>query len=102
MQKFKKFKKVRLGHLKEVLKESLKGEDEVDVCDSVWIIIIPLLFNIFFVAGADLVNMWFFHISDNLKMLGSYNWGLAVVNYMMKSIQKRTTEVSVGALLYSW
>lgn len=92
MRKFQMFKKLRPGHLKLVLIGKLKSNDEVDVCDTVKIIIIHLLSNIFFVAGSEMVNIWFFRICDNLDWLSSYNWGLAVVNYLMKSIQKRTAE----------
>lgn len=98
-RKFQIFKKIRPGFLRHVLKGSLDSDDEADVSDSVKVMIIYLLSTIFFVAGGDTVNMWFFRICDNLELLNSYNWGLAVVNYLMKSIQKRPAESVRGCTL---
>lgn len=100
MRKFKKYgKKIRPGHLKEVLKETVNEDDEVAVQDTVKIIIIIIISNIFFVAGADNVNMWFFKICENLEMLSTFNWGLAVVSYLMKSIQNRKAKSVRGCTI---
>lgn len=99
MRRFKTFKKLRPGCLKEVLKESLSGDTDMDITDSVKIIVIHLLSNIFFVAGGECVNIWCFRICEDLDLLTSYNWGLAVVNYLMKSIQNRTAESVRGCTL---
>lgn len=84
MRKFKIFKKLRPGRLKQVLKEHVKSDNENDVSGTAKIIIIHLLSTIFFVAGVELVNIWFFRICDDLDAFHSYNWGLAVVKYLMK------------------
>lgn len=73
MRKFKVFKKLRHGRLKQVLKEHVKSDNEIDVSDTAKIIIIHLMSNIFFVAGGELVNIWFFRICDDLDVLHSYN-----------------------------
>lgn len=99
MRKFSKYKKVSHGVLKQVLQNTLNNDDQMSIQDSAKIIIIHLLSCLFFVAGADQVNMWFFRICDKLEMLGSYNWGLAVINYLMKSIQKRTAESVSGCTI---
>lgn len=57
LRKFSCFKRLRPGRLKQVLREHLKSDSEVDVSDTVKIIIIHTLSNIFFVAGGELVNM---------------------------------------------
>lgn len=45
------------------------------------------------------MNMWFFRKCDNLEMPHSYNLGLAVVNYPMKSIKNRTAESVRGSTI---
>lgn len=51
MRKFNTFKKLRPGHLKKVLIDHLRSDNEVGVNDTVKIVIIHILSHIFSIAG---------------------------------------------------
>lgn len=64
--------------------------------DTCWIIIIYLLSSVFFIASGDAVNEWMFRICDDFIALHEYNWGQAVVEYLMKFVQKKKPEKVIG------
>lgn len=91
-RKFSKYKKIRPGHLKAVLLKNVQSNDVIDIIDIGRIIVIYLLSTVFFVAGGDSVNGWIFRICDDFMDLNEYNWGQAVVEYLMKSVNKNPPE----------
>lgn len=98
-RKFQEYAKVRPGHLKTVLLEYLESTKDEDVADTVRIIVIHLLTSIFFVAGAEQVNWWMFRLVDDLENLREYNWGQAVVSYLMKSVKSKKPEKVRGCTI---
>lgn len=67
----------------------VKSNDVINIIDIGQIIVIHLLSSVFFVAGGDSFNG---RICDDFMDLHDYNWGQAVVDYLIKSVNKKASE----------
>lgn len=99
-RKFSNINVVKPHHLKAQLLESIAGTDLVDIHDTVRILILHVLACILFVASNEVARVWMFRICDNISELGEYNWGKAVLRYLMDYVKRTPAQDVKGCTTF--
>lgn len=75
-----KFSLVKPKHLKAQL---------LDIYDTVRIIILHVMSCILFVSSCEVARVWMFGVCDHIEELCNYNWGHAILAYLMKYVDTK-------------
>lgn len=64
----------------------------IDIQDTVRIIILHVMSFILFVSSSEVARVWMFRVCEDIGALGTYNWGQAVLDYLMKYVNTKDAE----------
>lgn len=99
-RKFSGVKIIKPQNLKSELLKSIAGTQLVDIHDTVRILILQVLSCILFVASNEVARVWMFRIVEDLSDLGSYNWGKAVLDYLMRYVDSNEAQDVKGCTTF--
>lgn len=88
-RKFPNISEVKPKHLKTQLMQSIESSELVDIQDTIRLIILYVMSSILFVASSEVARWWMFRVCENLDELHEYNWGKAIVDYLMKYVDTK-------------
>lgn len=84
-----KFSLVKPKHLKAQLLKSMISPELLDIYDTVRIIILHVMSCILFVSSCEVARVWMFGVCDHIEELCNYNWGHAILAYLMKYVDTK-------------
>lgn len=100
LRKFAGINLVKPKHLKsQLLKSSISSELQ-DIHDTVKIIILHVMSYVIFVTSSEVARCWMFRVWDNIEKLRVYNWGKAVIDYLMNFIEKKEAQDVKGCTTF--
>lgn len=93
-------KRVTAVDLYNELLQCIEGTTKSDIEDTVRLIILHIVRCVLFVASVDIARGWMFKMCDKLDELRDYDWGKAVVEYLMNYLNNKDAKDVKGCTAF--